>query len=264
MNSRQRPRTIIISILMMLWLAGCASQATPPNPGGDSGTSPVTPPSAISTSAPVTAEPAPTQPAPGTATPQPPQDPAAMVQAEFSRLAAGRIMYNPPEEMTEGERERVEVRITQNMTAPLTEGLKGSGAPRIEQIPVASFMKVRLTSDSFDITPVSSEEQIVAGDTYTQWTWDVVPQKSGTHALILVVTARVKLAGFSDEQRDLDIIEREINVRVNPVYSIQSFISNNRDWLFPTVLVPLIMALGGWAWKNVARRKNTEGEAKKS
>ncbi|MFZ2422474.1 MAG: hypothetical protein WA029_15185 [Anaerolineae bacterium] len=256
MSSKQRPWTIITSILIGLLLAGCASQATPPTDGGHTGVTPK-PPGVISTApAQSTPTPAAIQPA----TPQPPQDPAAMVQAEFSRLAAGRILYNPPEEMTEGERERVEVRITQNMTASLTEGLKGSGAPRIEQIPVASFMKVRLTSDSFDITPVSSEEQIVAGDTYTQWAWDVVPQRSGTHALILVVTARVKLAGFSDEQRDLDIIERTINVRVNPVYSVQSFISNNRDWLFPTVLVPLIIALGGWVWKNYSKRKNSGSE----
>lgn len=256
MSSKQRPWTIITSILIGLLLAGCASQATPPTDGGHTGVTPK-PPGVIST---MPAQSTPTPVAIQPATPQPPQDPAAMVQAEFSRLAAGRILYNPPEEMTEGERERVEVRITQNMTASLTEGLKGSGAPRIEQIPVASFMKVRLTSDSFDITPVSSEEQIVAGDTYTQWAWDVVPQRSGTHALILVVTARVKLAGFSDEQRDLDIIERTINVRVNPVYSVQSFISNNRDWLFPTVLVPLIMALGGWVWKNYSKRKNSGSE----
>ncbi|MFZ1241761.1 MAG: hypothetical protein WAV66_20730, partial [Anaerolineae bacterium] len=159
MSSKQRPWTIITSILIGLLLAGCASQATPPTDGGHTGVTPK-PPGVISTApAQSTPTPAAIQPA----TPQPPQDPAAMVQAEFSRLAAGRILYNPPEEMTEGERERVEVRITQNMTASLTEGLKGSGAPRIEQIPVASFMKVRLTSDSFDITPVSSEEQIVAG-----------------------------------------------------------------------------------------------------
>jgi hypothetical protein len=179
-----------------------------------------------------------------------PSSPAALVQAEFARLAAGRILYNPPQEMTVARRERIEVRITQSMTTSLTEGLQGSGAPQVEQIPVASFMKVRLLGEGFKITPLSSEEQIVVGNTFTQWMWDVTPLEAGQKSLIIVVTARVKLAGFSDEQKDLNIIERKISVRVNPVYSIQTFFNENLDWLFPAVLIPLIMGIGGWVWRS--------------
>lgn len=186
---------------------------------------------------------------------------AEVVQAEFARLAAGRILYNPPQEMTVGQRERVEVRITQSTTANLTQNLQGRGTPQVEQIPVASFMKVRLTGDAFEITPLSSEEQIVVGDTYTQWSWDVVPQRAGEQRLVLVVTARIKLAGYADEQKDLEILERNINVRVDAAYSVQSFFRENLNWIFPSILIPLVTAAGAWLWRiYTERRKRPGGE----
>lgn len=180
---------------------------------------------------------------------------AEKVQAEFARLGKGNILYNPPTEMTVGESERVEVRITQGGQEALqAEPLKGSGAPQIEQIPVASFMKVRLTGDGFEIMPLSSEEQVVVQDGYTEWAWDVTPQKSGDHRLAITVIARVKLQGFSDEQKDLDIIERDIHVRVNPAHSVRTFFADNMSWILPTILIPLALALGNRAWKRYKSR----------
>ncbi len=200
------------------------------------------------------AEPTATAPSPAG-----PSDLAEVVQAEFARLAAGRILYNPPQEMTVGQRERIEVRITPSMTADLAENLQGRGTPQVEQIPVSSFMKVRLTGDGFEITPLSSEEQIVVSDTYTQWSWDVVPQKAGEQRLVLIVTARIKLPGYTDEQKDLDVLERNIDVRVDAVYSIQSFFRENQDWIFPSVLIPFVTAAGAWLWKSHTKRRGTPG-----
>lgn len=192
--------------------------------------------------------------------PPPQPNPAELVREELSRLAVGRILYNPPEQMAVAQRERVEVRITQSQTAPLAEGLKGSGAPRVEQIGVSSFMRVRLIGDGFNIMPLSSEEQAVVGEGYTQWAWDVTPQRAGDLTLVLIVTARVKMQGYPDEQKDLQTLERHIKVRVNPAHAVSSFVGDNRDWLIPSVLIPLAMWVGNRAWR--AWRGRARGQEK--
>jgi hypothetical protein len=183
-----------------------------------------------------------------------PLDPAEIVARELAQLETGRILYNPPDEMRVAETERVEARITRDMGIPLNEGLSGSGTPREEEIPVTTFMTVRLTGNNFDILPLSSNEQVVAGDLPTSWAWDVTPRASGEQRLMLIVTARVKLAGYPDEQKDLTVIERPIAVQVNPVYSARAFVSENREWIVSAVLIPLLLTAGGWVWQRTRRR----------
>jgi hypothetical protein len=191
----------------------------------------------------------PTEPAPPT-----PSSPGAVVQKELARLAAGLIAYNPPTEMTVDKTERVEVRISTDMAAPLTTGLKGSGTPTVESIHVSCFMRVRLVGESFEIVAFSSEEQIVPAQGYTEWAWDVTPTESGERTLCLIVTALVK-APDAEGEKDLPIIERQIHVQVNPGYVFSSFVSDNRGWIYTAVLVPLVAAFGRWLWQRQQRRK---------
>lgn len=240
---------IYVNFFRVLDLTGTVSttrtpDVTPPTPSPLSTPSPRPSTTQIPLASPTSAD---------TALP-PAVDPAAVVEAEFDRLATGRVLYNPPEEMTVGQRERVEVRITRSMTVTMDEELQGRGAPQVEQIPVTTFMKAHLVGDSFRVTPLSSEEQIVLGDTFTQWSWDVVPLAAGEQALSIVVTARVKIEGFPDEQRDLQVIERRVLVHVNPSYSIQAFLEKHGEWVF-AILVPIAMGIGGWMWSRLARHK---------
>lgn len=189
-----------------------------------------------------------TQPVASLTQPAATPDPAVYAAEALAELEQGRILYNPPSEMQLGETERVEVRIGLNSEISLDEGLKGSGDPVTEQIPVAAFMAVRLAGTAFEITPLSSEEQLVANDTFTQWAWDIMPTEAGHRNLTLIVTARVKIPGFADEARDLPIIERDILVKVSPLQSATNFIKENPEWIAPPVLA-VLAAILGWAWR---------------
>jgi hypothetical protein len=182
------------------------------------------------------------------ATPQPtPEiDPIHLVNEELDRLTTGVIFYNPPKDMTVAQQERIDVRISSNTLFTSTEGFKGSGAVQTETLPVATFMKVNLRGECFDITALSSEEQVIPADSHADWAWDVTPTEKGLQTLSLVVTARIKLPGYSDEQKDLQVIERDINVRVNPAYALRTFFDKNRDWVYPVVVIPLV--LGAWGF----------------
>ena len=182
------------------------------------------------------------------------QDLSQIVEDEIKKLTPGRILFNPPEEMKVGVKEKVEVRITKTLTEDLSKGLKGSGKPQIEQIRVGTFMKVRLMGDNFDIKPLSNEEQIVAGEGFTQWEWDVVPLKSGIQYLILGVTVRLKLPNGAEEKKDYPVFDRRIEVKVNLPYTINKFIKSYWQWIITAVLLPII----GWfanKWRKSRKKK---------
>lgn len=227
--------SLLVCLLLAAQLSGCGAA---PEEAGEPFPEPGDPAQAQPTE--IAAQPEPTA--------LPTADPAEIASAALAELEQGQILYNPPEEMQRGERERVEVRISLDAAQDLAQDLQGRGEPVQEEIPVARFMTVRLTGAAFEIVPLSSPEQVVARDAYTQWSWDVTPLESGEQRLSLTVTARVKIPGFGDEARDIDIIEREILVRVTPAQAALDFVGDNLEWLGPAVLAALA-ALGGWAWR---------------
>ena len=240
-SPRRAIARLLILLCLALLLAACGAlpdESAEPGGGFPSEPEPTEAPGAVAS---------------GTATALPAPDPAEVARSALTQLTQGRIVYNPPEEMQFGQPERVEVRISLDPEANLESGLQGSGLPVEEQIPVSTFMSVRLTGPAFEITSLSSEEQIIAQDTYTQWSWDVVPVRSGEQRLTLTVTARVKLPDFGEEARDLPIIEREITVKVTPVQAAVNFFNQNLPWIGPALLAAVGGALG-WAWRQRRRR----------
>jgi len=166
-----------------------------------------------------------------------------IVEDELKKLSPGRILFNPPQEMKVGVKERVEVRIAKTITEDLTLGLKGRGIPQIEEIRVGTFMKVHLTGDNFDIKTLSHEEQPVIGEGFTQWDWDVIPSKSGIQFLLLTVTVRIKIPNYDEERKDYPVFERRIRVKVNLIYSINKFIKNYWQWIIGMIISSGII---GW------------------
>jgi hypothetical protein len=162
-----------------------------------------------------------------TLTPKPTPTPSfqELIDEELKKVSPGRILFNPREEMKVGEKERVVVRLTKDITENLTEGLKGAGTPQIEPIEVGTFMKVTLTGDSFDINALSTEEQSVTSMRFTEWSWDVTPLKSGRQELHLTVTVRILIPGRQDEQKiDWLVMDKQINIEVNLPYTFKRFI----------------------------------------
>lgn len=163
------------------------------------------------------------------------------INKEIIKLTFGQVLFNIPKLMKTGKKERIEVRISKDLNTDITKKLKGKGTPEIEISKVGEFMKVRLSGDHFKINELNEEEQIVAEDTYTEWAWDVVPLKSKIQVLHFHVTIRLKIEG-TEEKRDYPVIDKEVYVKVSPVYSTKTFVVNNWKWILTALLLPL----AGW------------------
>ena len=118
------------------------------------------------------------------------------------------------------------------------------------QTPVTPKMKMTLTSADFDITPQSSDEQIVVGTTPTEGRWTISPKHSGKLQLHLAAIIELE-----DLKQDFKTVDREVDVRVNAVNAVESFVGNNWQWLISGTGG---LAVVGGLWNRVRRKKRVE------
>jgi hypothetical protein len=164
----------------------------------------------------------------------------------LASLKQGNLVYNTPQKMKSSQTAHITARIGSDQVSagdlqsslPATAGTTTATAAT----PITTKMKMSLKSADFDITPLSSEEQIVSGAIPTTWEWDVVPKHSGTLRLHLAAT--VELNNLS---RDFAAIDREISVQVDPVAATENFVGKNLVWVLGGCGTGLV-ALWGW-WK---------------
>ncbi len=105
-------------------------------------------------------------------------------------------------------------------------------------------MEARLSGYRFHITPVTPETQAVSKNHRTEWQWEIHPKEEGRHRLNLTLTALLDIDGQSTP-RTIRTFSKMIEVNVTTSQTVVSFIKNNWQWLWATVLVPI----AGWLWE---------------
>ena len=171
----------------------------------------------------------------------------------MQNLRRGELAYHFPEKMKTGETAPVTATIG---TDKVSEEVLKDVFPANEKAgvqtaftPITPTMKMTLTSADFDITPQSSDEQMVVGTTPTVWRWTISPKHSGK--LQLHLAAIIELEGL---KQDFKTVDREIDVKVDAVDVTEKFIENNWQWMISGTGG---LAIVGGLW-NRLRRKGKE------
>ena len=165
-------------------------------------------------------------------------------------MAQGEIAFNPPDEMRLGESYKILVRITQNITGEAVEELKAGltqtgTVVQTEFIKVSSEMKAELTTlqdEDMDILALSETEQSLGQNGYTEWEWRITPLKSGIKILFLGVSAIIRIPGEQPTIHSISVLEKEIDIEVNVMYSTLTFLGDYWQWL----LISIINTILGW------------------
>ena len=168
-----------------------------------------------------------------------------ILEEELERLPLGKILFNAPGKMKQGALERIEVRILRDPGTELRKALKGRGVPEGESSQVDAVMKVRLTGSAFSISELNEAEQIVPASGFSEWAWDVQPEKSGFRTLHLHVSVRIPLP-HGEEKKDHPVIDRHIEVAISPMYITRKAAVTHWKWITASLLVLFI----GWIWRN--------------
>jgi len=174
-----------------------------------------------------------------------------LLAQSLANLKKGNLVYNTPQKMKSSQTAHITARIgsDQVSVSDLQSSLPAAAGSTTATVatPITTKMKMTLKSSDFDITPLSSEEQFVAGNTPTTWEWDVVPKHAG--ALSLHLAATVELDNLS---RDFAAIDRQIDVQVDPVDATEKFVGQNLVWILGGCGTGLA-ALWGWWRKRKAQ-----------
>lgn len=177
------------------------------------------------------------------------------VDKQLTFKTQGRVLYEIPEVMKEGEEQTIPVRISGNLIEDLKKGLPDANDAKIEPINAYSLMGVRLRGDeAFKIVPPPEEDQFVSQDKYSEWTYTVTPTASGSHPLTLLVGVRIMLPGGHEESRFMPLLERKVTVKVNVRYATLRFLTEHFEFFMGGVVFgPIGFFLKRWIGKSEKR-----------
>lgn len=167
-------------------------------------------------------------------------EPITEVKTIVVPIKIGKIAYNSPDYLTVGKASIIEVRISQDINATITEDFEGTGEIIEDRVRVTNRVRVKLIStDDVDIVPIEPEEQAVEAISYTLWTWSVTPQSKGVKTLKI----RIGIANIDPDDPKLTKYvpgdSFELSAKSNLRYTFGKFWNSNWKWLFSTILVPI-------------------------
>ncbi len=120
------------------------------------------------------------------------------------------------------------------------------------KVTVSDKLIASLSGLNFEIINTTPDMQIALEGDIMEWSWDVKPKSHGTHSLYLTISI---VLNVEDEKIQKIIYEIEKKIVVNATRSQQltTFIKDNWQWLWATVLVPII---GLFLKKRKPKRRN--------
>lgn len=107
---------------------------------------------------------------------------------------------------------------------------------------VTQVVRADLRTDDFDVTAITSTEQVLLKTESTQWLWKLRPLHPGDAEVVLTVTAIVK-TDFGNSQRQMKAFEKTIDINITKRQIVMSFIEDNWQWLWSTLFVPVVLLL---------------------
>jgi hypothetical protein len=140
---------------------------------------------------------------------------------------AAQSHLDAPTEMRFGRTAKITYRIAQD------ELFKSETAKPIR---MTSLMGARLVGSGFSIREQGREDKAMDPNVVNTWSWEVTPEKAGTHELQVIVTGYLKLDGDTIP-REYVAETRTVRVRV----SVGSYLRQN--WLALTSLAVAVQAI---------------------
>jgi hypothetical protein len=172
-------------------------------------------------------------------------------------LDCGNIAFNSPEEMNVGESKTIRLILSGNQSIQAIETALKKDLGKKDKIfstpvRISEFMKADLSASEsdFKIESWSEPQQAISTNESTEWSWKVTPKKAGKRDIHLKLSVIVKVFDQTSP-RTVQIFDKYINVKVTTAQMLSMFISDNWQWLWTTILIPL----APFVWNGSQNRK---------
>lgn len=232
--------TFVAVCLVVLLMGGCGQKKEAPPPPAPAAPAP----------APAPAKPSILPlPAPG---PTAPQGPASAVDRILETMNWGNIAFNAPQSIQLKDTAQIQLLLSlEQSVEDLRNAITAAGENEGARIRISNRMEARLTGPSFQITAITPEQQAITSKGVTEWKWEIKPTTAGRHRLHLTLSALFSVDGAS-AQRAIRTFDKTIEVQVTLAQQASEFLSNNWQWIWAAVLVPVV----AWLWKRAKARKS--------
>lgn len=166
-------------------------------------------------------------------------------------LESGNIVFNTPTKMKIKESKIIELLLSKNLSIQeLQSSLKSGSNVKSSLIKISNLMNATLKGKGFEIEELSPEIQAISPDETITWKWQVIPTKDGDQSLVLTLSAIVNV-GDKEAKLVIKTFVEKIKIEVAIDQNISDFLSNNWQWLWASILVPL----SPFIWKYYQKRK---------
>ena len=185
---------------------------------------------------------------------------------QLAEEAAGRIVWNPAQNMSKGEGYWIDARIAAKNTTKLVEDLIGKGETQFREIDVAIGIsyKVILEGDQFNISTRTPDLQRL-GEDPAEWLWYVTPLKEGNHTLILYVFVQAGEPPHNVEYKEKLVWPVEVKVIEPPPTPLiergKKILMGHLEFIIGTLI--LGSGLMGWIISQIRSRKKRTDTSKK-
>jgi hypothetical protein len=176
-------------------------------------------------------------------------------------LKWGNIAFNSPEEMNVGESTTIKLILSGNQSIRQIETmLKKDKSQKDEilgaKVKISELMKADLNASEsdFKIELLSDKEQAISTNELTEWIWKVTPKKAGKKEMYLKLSAIVKISDQTLNQTlplTIKTFDKYIDVKISTAKMLSMFLSDNWQWLWTTILIPL----APFFWNGYQKRK---------
>ena len=183
----------------------------------------------------------------------PPDTSTTAVDQILSQLVLGDVAFNAPEKINIEDTVSIRVALSPDQgAAAVSARIEEPGKRIAETLQVSNLMQARLTGEGFKIVAVTPEKQAVSSG-ITEWLWDVTPLEEGKHQLTLSMDALITVNG-EVVPKTLRTYRKPIDVDVTTAQAAGNLLSEHGKWAWSTLLLPL------FAWFAKKRKDRAGGK----
>ena len=168
------------------------------------------------------------------------------VKKQANDYSFGKLVYDIPDTMILGKNYTILLRINRDTSDILISNGLGYKV-KATNVRTSDEMEVEIvdpTSNSFLIVKNNSDVQLVDTTEYTEWVYNVMPNKSGKLKLNIIVSI------IREKGKKQIVYFDNVYVKSNPVVIAKTFWEKYWQWCFSTLIIPFII----WIWNRKKKR----------
>lgn len=161
----------------------------------------------------------------------------------------GKLAYDIPDTMMLKKTYTILLRINRDTNdVSISTGL--GPKVKVTNVKTSDEMEVEIvdpTSNSFLIVKNNSDVQLIDTTDYTEWVYNVTPNKSGKLKLNIIVSI------IREKGKKQIVYFDNVYVKSNPVIVVKTFWEKYWQWCFSTLIIPFFI----WLWNKKKKKKKS-------